>query len=177
MTDEQIMLKVGQDQLDLLGLLFDRHHLKLYNYFLRMTRDTTLSEDLTQNVFERIIRYRTTFRGDRSFKGWMYQIARNIHLDHYRLNKIAVDDTVVIADLAIHNETEERAHDPRTKRLEQALNQLKPQYREVIILGWIQNLKYSEVAEILQLSESNVKTRVHRAIKKLQKLMQKSTCL
>ena len=177
MTDEEIMLEVGRGQLDLLGLLFDRYHLKLYNYFLRMTRDASLSEDLTQNVFERIIRYRKSFRGDRSFQGWMYQIGRNIHRDHYRLNAIRVDDSVAIADLALQSENDEETADPRQKHLEKALNQLKPQYREVIILGWVQNLRYTEVAQILGITESNVKVRIHRAIKQLQKLMQKSTCL
>ncbi len=177
MTDEEIMQKVSQDQLDQLSLLFKRYHLKIFNYFVRMTRDESLSEDLTQNVFERIIRYRRSFRGDKSFKSWVYQIARNIHKDHFRLNPIRIDDSIGVQDLGLSTSNEDAIPEERRQQLERAIARLKPEYREVIVLGWIQNMKYAEVAEVLGISESNVKVRIHRAIKQLQKLIQKSTCL
>jgi DNA-directed RNA polymerase specialized sigma24 family protein len=72
LTDEEIMLAVKNGQLSELSELFERYHLPLYNFFLKLTMDKTGSEDLTQNLFYRVIRYRHTFNtGAGSFRSWI----------------------------------------------------------------------------------------------------------
>ncbi len=179
MSDEQLMDMVKKGKLEFLSRLFDRYHTKLYNFFLRLTHDASLSEDLVQNVFERIIKYRKSYRGDAPFKAWMYQIARNVRTDHYRLNKIKVDDSVKPGHLNLwtntHHEVMEQQE--RNKELTQAIMKLKPEYREVLWLGWFEKMNYSEVGEIMGISVSNVKVRMHRAIKQLRTHYNKSSCL
>src|SRR5215218_9188376 len=79
------MYRVKDGQLPELTQLFDRYSMPVYNFFLKLTMDAAASEDLTQNLFYRIIRYRHSFNAaNGSFKAWMYQMARNLHADHCR---------------------------------------------------------------------------------------------
>src|SRR4249920_4073626 len=88
------MYKVKDGQLAALTELFDRYSVPIYNFFLRLTMDTNTSEDLTQNLFYRIIRYRHTFNANTgTFKSWMYQMARNLHADHCR-QKLRITEVV-----------------------------------------------------------------------------------
>jgi RNA polymerase sigma-70 factor (ECF subfamily) len=179
MSDEKLMSLVKKGKLDALSDLFERHHVKLFNFFLRLTHDASLSEDLVQNVFERIIKYRRSYRGDASFKAWMYQIARNVRTDHYRLNRVKIDDGVQPGQLNLATGThqEEMEKRERDQELERAIMCLKPEYREVLMLGWFEKMSYAEVGEIMGLTVSNVKVRIHRAIKQLRSHYNKTSCL
>ena len=91
-NDEHLMLKVKKGDLDSLAPLFEKYHVKIYNFFLRLTRNKEVSKDLTQNVFRRIISYRESYDQQWKFKSWMYQIARNVHIKHYQENKFLKSD-------------------------------------------------------------------------------------
>ncbi|HXO75118.1 MAG TPA: sigma-70 family RNA polymerase sigma factor, partial [Puia sp.] len=83
LSDEKIMLLVKDGHLSELTELFDRYHVPLYNFFLRLTVDKATSEDLTQNLFYRVIRYRQSYQpAQGTFRSWIYRMARNIHADH-----------------------------------------------------------------------------------------------
>src|SRR3982750_2616469 len=75
LNDEKIMQEVKDGQLSALTDLFERYNVPLYNFFLKLTMESATSEDLTQNLFYRVIRYRHTFNaGNGSFKSWLYQM-------------------------------------------------------------------------------------------------------
>jgi RNA polymerase sigma-70 factor (ECF subfamily) len=85
LSDEKIMLLVREGQLSELKELFERYSTPLYNFFFRLTLDEALSEDLTQNLFYRVLRYRQSFEpASGSFRSWVYRMARNVHADHFR---------------------------------------------------------------------------------------------
>jgi RNA polymerase sigma factor (sigma-70 family) len=90
LSDNAIMMKVKNGDLDKLGLLFERHHRALFGFVFHMTGQRELSEDMVQNVFYRILKYRHTFRGDGEFKSWMYHMARNVINDNGRALKRTV---------------------------------------------------------------------------------------
>lgn len=171
MNDEDIMEKVGGGKVEMMAVLFERHHVKLYNYFLRLTGNNGVSEDLTQDVFFRILKYRTTFRRESKFTTWMYQIGRNVHMDHLKKNKpeMSLDDT--------HEEEPAPGLEPAQKTeeeqealfLRRALSLLPPARKEVLVLSRFQGMKYDEIALLLGCSLSSVKVRVHRAVKDLKK--------
>jgi RNA polymerase sigma factor (sigma-70 family) len=95
-SDEELMAAVRADDLDQLVPLFERYHGPLFNYLTRLTNDRDLSEDLTQTVFERILKYRSSYQPTQPFKAWVYQMARNVHADHWqRQQKLRVADTDV----------------------------------------------------------------------------------
>ena len=88
MTDEQLMIEVKQGDLSKATVLFDRYHKHLYNFFVKISFDRDLGQDLTQNVFFRMIKFRHTYRAESNFKSWIFKIARNVNADHYRKNKL-----------------------------------------------------------------------------------------
>ena len=82
--DEEIMLQVRNGAGEILGVLFDRYQMPLFNFYTRLTANRAVSEDLVQEVFLRILKYRHTYTPGNSFRTWMYQIARNARADHLR---------------------------------------------------------------------------------------------
>src|SRR6266478_1810167 len=82
--DEDLMLEVRNGAGETLGVLFDRYQRPLYNFYSKLTGDRVLSEDLVQEVFLRILKYRQSYRPGTPFRAWIYQIARNARVDHFR---------------------------------------------------------------------------------------------
>ena len=164
------MLKVKEGDLDRLGLLFERYKRPLFGFFYGMNRDSELSEDLIQNVFFRILKYRYLFRGEGDFKTWLFHIARNVNNDHYRKNKLGKLEAVekyqdqLGADDA---QSVQLQRSEETQLLESALNRLSPDKREILLLSKFQEKKYKEIGEILGCSEGAVKVKVFRALQEL----------
>lgn len=163
------MQTVKDGQLSELTVLFERYHVPLYNFFLKLTTDRTASEDLTQNLFYRILRFRHTFKSsDGSFKAWMYQMARNLHADYckqkMRINEVVKSSDSDTADVPLTNEGfEEQDYE----RLKVALAALGPVDRELLVLSRYEGLKYAEIAKIKNMSLSAIKVQIHRAMKEL----------
>lgn len=172
LTDEKIMYKVKNGQLSEVTELFERYNVPLYNFFLRLTMDSSLSEDLTQNLFYRIIRYRHTFNSDSgSFKSWIYQVARNVHTDHCRQKqRIAevVKNTEDYVDDIPDKDEGFKEHD--FEKLKTALSGLGPLDRELIVMSRYEGMKYAEIARLKNMSLSSIKVQIHRALKKLREL-------
>ena len=172
MTDIQMMEDVRDGKVEKLAVLFERHHVPLFNFFLRMTGISSISEDLVQDVFYRILNYRHTYKGQSKFTTWMYQIARNTHVDYLRKKKeeLPLDEQwneSLSPDLS-PDEKLERGQDAVLMR--EALAKLPMKKREVLILSRYQDLKYKEIAELLGCQIGTVKAHVHRAIKDLGKI-------
>lgn len=168
------MMKVKNGDLDKLGLLFERYNRPLYGFFYRMCKDCEVSEDLVQSVFERMLKYRETYTGNGKFTTWMFSIARNAHIDHYRKQKrtgiaVEIDDE----QLEQHESDEVPVSNKQEKQniLERALDELDEEKREIIILSRYEGLKYKEIAELLDTSEGAIKVKMFRAMKELRDLV------
>jgi len=169
--DEQVMAQVREGRVEMLAVLFERYHVRLFNFFLRLTADRPLSEDLTQELFLRILKYRHTFRGESKFSTWMYQIARNLHIDQLRSRhpEIPIDDLFKEKPSTQPCPAQNAETRQEADLLAQALERLPLRKREVLLLSRFQNLKYQEVARLLECSVENVKTLVHRSLKELRR--------
>ncbi len=165
------MLRVSQGELDKLGLLFERYYRRLFAFFYRLTGKTEQSEDMVQMVFERILKYRHTFKGDGQFVTWIFHLARNIYADEYKKSKKLGEKEDLIhweEKLTDYQETDSLFQKKEEMQLlESALQKLSPDKREILILSKYEELKYSEIAQILDCTEENVKVKVHRAMKEL----------
>lgn len=84
MTDEQLMRAVRDGDVSRLGVLFERYHLALFDFLSRMTGNAGVAEDLVQDVFVRVLKYRATFRDEGRFETWIYRIARNARVDYFK---------------------------------------------------------------------------------------------
>lgn len=170
-SDDQLMWQVRNGNADALGVLFERHHERLYRFCTRMTGRPALAEDVVQDVFARMLRYRKTFRSDSRFEPWMFRLARNAAADHFRKHgreePAAEPPAPVATDPSAHQRLE---HDEAIDLLQRALLELPSERREVLVLSRFHSRRYAEIAEILGCSEGAVKVRVHRAIKQLRQV-------
>jgi len=174
LDDRQIMTALKEGRSELLAVLFERYHVRLFNFLYRLTGDRMTSEDLVQEVFFRILRSCHTYKGRSRFTVWMYTIARNIHIDHLRRNK---------SDLPL-----EEVHQPPPcegplpddhlemeedkSLLMKALSLLPARKRELIILSRFQYLDYRSIARLYGVKISLIKVTVYRGIQDLKKIFQ-----
>lgn len=173
-TDIALMLKVKAGDTDRLGLLFERYHRLLYSFFYRLTSKRAVSEDLVQNVFLRMLRYRHTYTGEGEFKTWMYHLARNVHADFYQKNKklgFAADFTDLENCLQEDQNAEEVMRRQEEEHLLQlALNKLSLEKKEILVLSRFQGLKYKEIATLYGCSEGAIKVKAFRALEELKQI-------
>jgi RNA polymerase sigma factor (sigma-70 family) len=167
--DEAIMLQVRSGHISLLAELFERHNRQVFGFFYRMTSSRELSEDLVQDVFLRILRYRDTYQPQTSFSAWMYGIARNALIDTMRKRRpeSSWDDGMPELHSAELPVDEKLRALEETALLQKALASLPADKREVLILSRYQNLRYDEIGRILGCEPNAVKQRVFRAVKAL----------
>jgi RNA polymerase sigma-70 factor (ECF subfamily) len=161
------MTQVRNGEIGKLGVLFERHHRQLYAFFVRLTGSRVAADDLVQEVFVRLLKYRHTFRGG-EFMPWVFRLARNAAADHYSRRR--PEDPLPEGHEPAASEplaSETVVHDEEQARLQVALTRLAPEKRELLLLARFQLLPYDEIARLLDTSVGAVKVRVHRALKDL----------
>jgi RNA polymerase sigma-70 factor (ECF subfamily) len=166
------MAGVVAGNLDNMAILYERYKMALYSYFFVLTnREPEESEDLVHTVFYRVILYRNGFRGEGSFASWLFRIAHNTGITHHRkkssLNRYK---TNLLKTRILEYENNSLEKDEQQLIIRKALDKLKQEEREIIILGKIQCLKYKEIADILNITENNVKIKMFRAIRRLRNI-------
>jgi RNA polymerase sigma-70 factor (ECF subfamily) len=168
-TDEALMRAVRDGDVAKLGPLFERYHLRLFDFLARVTGSRTVAEDLVQETFMRILKYRATFRDVGAFEPWLFSIARNARADYFRKRRpdepLADDDGERPADgpgPAAQFEAESEH-----VRLRRALMRLRADKRELLVLARYQEMRYEQIAEVLGIDVNLVKVRVHRAVREL----------
>ena len=171
------MFRVKEGDLERLGLLYERYKKILFAFFYRMNFDESLSRDLVQNVFVRILNYRKTFRGDGEFKIWMFHIARNVNHEHFRKNKrYQNSDSLEQQHEWLTQYPEELSRetlDHDLGLLRMAIKRLSAEKQEVITLSKIDGMKYREIGDLLDCTENTVKIKVFRALKDLKSEFEK----
>jgi RNA polymerase sigma factor (sigma-70 family) len=172
--DHQLMKSVRGGDVGKLATLYTRHQRPLFNFFLRLTSSRPVSEDLVQDVFTRILKYRSSYADQERFTPWMYRIARNAHIEHARRRRLEV----VGGDPETQREPVSQEPGPEQSAeygqnvaiLRRALALLPEEKREVLVLSRFQNLRYEEIARILDCEVGAVKVRVYRAVRQLEQL-------
>ena len=154
------------------GLLYDRYQPRIYRFIYLKVSHREEAEDLTHQVFlnawEKIQNFK--IRELNSFSGWLYQIARNKIIDHYRTKKISINiELIQISD----NSSKEDGFDKNIEleKIRKAIAKLNPIEQDVIIMRFIEELSPKEVASILNKSEVSIRLIQHRALKNLKKTL------
>ncbi len=169
--DHALMLAVRDGELDALGELFERHQGPLFGFLVKLTGDRPAAEDIAQTVFQRMLKYRHTYRDNGSFTAWMYHLARRCAADHFRRSNAAPHATDP-TDLHEHaDDAPHAAHHATTRDdhalLHAALARLDRDDREVLLLSRFQELPFAEISGILECSVGAAKVRAHRALRAL----------
>jgi RNA polymerase sigma factor (sigma-70 family) len=167
------MQKVKSGDIDKMALLYERYKKPLFAYFFRIIEDKEQSEDLVQSVFYRMLKYRIQYRGEGKFTTWMFGIAHNLVCDMFKKR-----ETVTFSKESIELMNRELQYDAghmlekneQIQLMRLSLRKLEFEKREVLILSKYHELKYKEIAEILNISENTVKQRVFRAIEELRQV-------
>lgn len=177
-SDTYLIRQVQKGDLETAAILYERYKKPLWSFFFNCTQERSLSEDLVQLTFEKMIRYRLNYSGKGSFKSWLFSIARNVlkdawsqqgRLTHQRSLKgsdeYIQDGSPSVEDHLISQD--------RQGILQAAIDQLPPDKKELLILIKIEGKKYKEVAQIYQMSESALKVRLFRVMKELKAKMER----
>lgn len=174
-TDNALMEQVASGQTGQLAILFERHHRALFRYFVAMQRDRQAAEDLVQDVFFRMLRYRGTYNPAQPFAAWMYQIARNAGVDQSRKRRDVVDIDEY-ADRRPEFASPQPGPEETVVRkqdlglLRRALDLLPPEKRELLVLSRLQGMKHEEIAAVVGCEVGTVKVRVYRAVRALEQV-------
>ena len=159
--------------------LYDQYHNDVFQFLIYLVKDRSTAEDLSHEVYIRAIKSYEKFRKDSSEKTWLFAIAKNVAIDHFRKISVRSKHSLDFFDwekeqlLAPQQSPEENAlFNEQTRQLFEALEQCSGDQKMVIILRYIQQLSIQETAEVLRWTESKVKTTQHRAIQKLKKLLE-----
>jgi len=168
-TDAELMTRVRDGELERLSELFERHHRRLFAFFLRLAGDRTAAEDLVQEVFVRMLKYRHTFRSEAEFTPWMFGVARNAAVDHYRgrPRELQEDPDAPEPAAPTVDPVERLERREQSALLQAALARLSEEKRELLLLARFGEMKYESIAGLLGISVGAVKVRVHRALKEL----------
>lgn len=170
MTDEQLMECVTNGDLDKAAILFERYSPTLHNFFTKLTCNRNESEDLTQNLFVRLLKYRHTYRIGANFRSWIFQMARNIFYDEVEKNRKMPTDEIKDYDQSIIFEPQSWDRTEELELLDKALANLPTEQREIIWLNRYENMTYGEIAKITNSTESAIKMKAHRALKNLKEI-------
>jgi len=180
-SDEELLSAYAAGDPDAFALLLARYRRPLFNFILRTVRNPVVAEDLTQDVFVRIVRRAGDFKGSSKFTTWMYTIARNICIDHGRrmshrrhrsLDAVAPGaegGSPLVERVASQQPGVDRAAASQGLRAEiaQAVEGLPEDQREVFLLRQVQGMRFREIAEVVGVPENTVKSRMRYALERL----------
>jgi RNA polymerase sigma-70 factor (ECF subfamily) len=156
--------------------LYERHHRSLFTFLLRLLADRPTAEDMLQESFLRVYLHRESYRPTAAFRTWLFTIARNLAVDHLRKGGIAreslqpADRLTGIPDAAPNPLRRVEAGE-QVKRLEDAVRQLPPGQREVLLLSRYAGLSHAEIAQVTGSSPEAIRAALHRALNRLRDLL------
>lgn len=153
--------------------LYKQYSNNVFRYARMVLGNTSEAHDVVQDVFIRALRSWPTYRGESDPSSWIMTIARNQVYDVLRKRRtwrkhIASTEQ---QDRELRGMTDGAVSLDLVLEVNEALSQLKPSYRQVVVLRYMENFSVSEIANILGWSESKVRTTCHRAVTKLQGIM------
>jgi len=157
---------------DSIDKIYNRHYLEVYRFLICFSGNQNDAEDLTQEVFIRVLNNLSTTRNIVNLKTWIFSIAKHVAIDHFRKKRFSslFTDSFFKHIVSTEKQPSELMEQNEMNRLVNvAISKLKPSYRAVVILRGINEFSIKETSEILQCSESKVKVDYHRALKELKK--------
>ena len=158
------------------GTLYKHHLDHIYRFIRYKVSDDLIAEDLTEETFIKtwtiLPKIYKKNRNIDNFRAWLYHTAKNLVIDYYRKKKPVenIENTLEAENLG-PEEIMEQQH--LSQELTKAIAKLEPNYKEIIILRFVNQLTHEEVASILEISENNSRIMQYRALKKMKEILSK----
>lgn len=169
-SDEALYRRIRAGNEIALEELIARYHEPLFKFLYRMTDERALTEDLLQETFTRLVTHRG--RAPDRFRAWLYTVAANLARDHFRSARYRHTATDGLDDLQASSVAEDAfLRSAQREHVAQALQQLSPEQREVVILRFYHDLRLEEIAQISDAPIGTVKSRLFYALKRLKVLL------
>ncbi|WP_285399280.1 RNA polymerase sigma factor [Lysinibacillus sp. fls2-241-R2A-57] len=152
--------------------IYNLYYLDVYRFLVCFTGNQNDAEDLTQEVFIRVLKDLSNFNSNYNLKTWIFSIAKHVAIDHYRKKRFSAlfKDGFFNQFSSNEKKPEEEFEVTELKQfIHDAIAKLKPNYRAVVILRGINEFSIKETSEILQCSAAKVKVDYHRALKELKR--------
>lgn len=161
LSDEELMDMIKAGEMKAFETLFFRHRNKVFGYLLNKSGDREASEDLLQEVFEKVFKKAHTFNGDYKFLPWVFTITRNALTDHFRRaqKEELLEDGVSPSELS---GSEESAREKLPHLID--LDQLPERYKEALNLRYFEDQEFSEISRRMGISADNARKTVSRAL-------------
>lgn len=175
-SEEELLNGVANFEEAALGEIYDRYEARIYSYIYRRTGNTTLAEDLTAQVFLKMLEAIQGGKGwHSSFSGWLYRIAHNSVIDFYRQRdrhkQVDLENAATIVD-SNHNPVVIAETNLDASSLRKAIARLTKEQGEVISLRFLEGYSISEVATMMEKTEGSIKALQYRAVATLRQLLQ-----
>ena len=175
-TDKQgqLMLAFAKGNAKAFETLYSHFKAPLYRFFLRQCGSQPLAEELYQELWMRVIKARENYKHTAKFSTWLYRIAHNLLIDHFRKAELDADeiDDDSLADTSFNNPEHIIASQEKIVRFLTLLHNLPDEQREVFLLKEEVGLSLEEVAKITETSFETTKSRLRYAIKKLKQSLE-----
>jgi len=157
--------------------LYRSYNRRVYRLCLRMTRNVSEADDLTQDVFVQLFRKLKTFRGEASFSTWLHRLTVNEVLMHFRKAAVRAERTVEDPPTQVVVGTENWARMSLLDRisLDEAITQLAPGYRAVFVLHDVEGYEHEQIGKMLGCAVGTSKSQLHKARMRLRRLLKKKT--
>ncbi|MBV9159377.1 MAG: RNA polymerase sigma factor [Candidatus Kaiserbacteria bacterium] len=178
LTDEEIARTVQEGDIEGFGELVERYEAKLLRYGRKFLPRTEDIEDIVQDAFVSAFQNIKSFDTSRRFSPWIYQIAHNAFVNalrkHSRNPLTMVDfDTFLSYHVEEAPTDMEREHKEMRELIEKGLDELSPKSREILVLFYLEDFSYTEIADILQVPVGTVGVRLKRAREQLRQVYEK----
>lgn len=166
--DTEFIERLYKKDEEAVKIFLNQFKIPLYNYIYRMVYNHADAEDILQEVFLKIFKNIERIDFSKNYKSFIYKVARNLTLDFLgkRKDKYELDEEAMGGEDISHRKIETK------DRMEKALQSISREEREIIVLKYIQELKISEISEIIKIPENTVKVRIFRAVRKMRKYIQ-----
>jgi len=171
LQEKIIFLKLKSGDSDAFAFFYDKYVTRIYRFVLIKVSSKQVAEDLTQDIFLKTWQHLVDKRHVKSFQAFIFRVARNTVIDYYRQsNKQELPLEYVPDDIDLSENIEkdlDAALD--TNKLLKKIRQLKPEYQEVLLLRYLEDLSIDDISKVIQKDKNNVRVTIHRALAKLKK--------
>ncbi|MDD2646384.1 MAG: RNA polymerase sigma factor [Patescibacteria group bacterium] len=168
--EEKILLQqIKRGNQTAFSRLYDRYQDKIYRFIFFRVSNESLAQDLTSETFIKILQYLINGKEVENFQSFAYQVAKNLVIDFYRSRgqeEMPLDESISenVSDEDVDEMLDEKFN---LNQIESALGQVSNPYRDVLVLRFIEDLPFKEIAKTLNIKEDNARMLAHRGLKML----------